>query len=142
MANIKAGDFDMMFRSVLSCFEFDADLFKYKFRRDDGFEMEFDTPITVEGNKVTLDMSAVNPACRTVEMYMFQDKDDSQLHIYMPTKAFINYFANLEIPALVQEGKLDPTDAAAVEKFFADMEARIESINVSFAMKAIEPPVK
>ena len=37
-------------------------------------------------------MSAVNPACRTVEMYMFQDVDDSQLHIYMPTQSFINYF--------------------------------------------------
>ena len=136
MANIKAGDFDMMYRSVLSCFEFDADLFKYKFRRDDGFEMEFDTPITVEGNKVTLDMSAVNPACRTVEMYMFQDKDDCQLHMYMHTNAFINYFANLGVIALITEGKIDPTDDAAVEKVFADMEARVESINVSFVLKA------
>jgi hypothetical protein len=42
----------------------------------------------------------------------------------------------LEIPALIQEGKLDPTDATAVEKFYADMEARIESINVSFVFKA------
>ena len=126
----------MMFRSVLSCFEFDADLFKYKFRRDDGFEMEFDTPITVEGNKVTLDMSAVNPACRTVEMYMFQDKDDCQLHMYMHTNAFINYFANLGVIALITEGKIDPTDAAAIEKVFADMEARVESINVSFVLKA------
>ena len=136
MANIKAGDFDMMYRSVLSCFEFEADLFKYKFRRDDGLEMEFDTPITVEGNKVTLDMSAVNPACRKVEMYMFQDADDSQLHMYMYTDAFINYFANLDVIALVTEGKIDPTDAAAVEKVFADMEARVESINVSFVLKA------
>ena len=136
MANIKAGDFDMMYRSVLSCFEFKADLFKYKFRRDDGLEMEFDTPITVEGNKVTLDMSAVNPACRKVEMYMFQDADDSQLHMYMYTDAFINYFANLDVIALVTEGKIDPTDAAAVEKVFADMEARVESINVSFVLKA------
>jgi hypothetical protein len=136
MANIKAGDFDMMYRSVLSCFEFEADLFKYKFRRDDGLEMEFDTPITVEGNKVTLDMSAVNPACRKVEMYMFQDADDCQLHIFMPTKSFINYFANLQIPTLKSEGKLDTTDAAAVEKVFADMEARIESINVSLIYKA------
>ncbi|MBQ5912001.1 MAG: hypothetical protein IIW93_02745 [Bacteroidaceae bacterium] len=138
MANIKAGDFDMMYRSVLSCFEFEADLFKYKFRRDDGLEMEFDTPFTVEGNKVTLDMSAVNPACRSVEMYMFQDQDDCQLHMYMPTSAFINYFANLDVIALVTEGKIDPTDAAAVEKVFADMEARVESINVSFVLKARE----
>ena len=81
-------------------------------------------------------MSAVNPACRSVEMYMFQDQDDCQLHIYMPTSAFINYFANLDVIALVTEGKIDPTDAAAIEKVFADMEARVESINVSFVMKA------
>jgi hypothetical protein len=69
-------------------------------------------------------------------MYMFQDADDSQLHIYMPTKSFINYFANLQIPTLKAEGKLDTNDAAAVEKVFADMEARIESINVSLILKA------
>ena len=67
---------------------------------------------------------------------MFQDANDNQLHIYMPTKSFINYFANLQIPTLVQEGKLDTTDAAAVAKVFADMEARIESINVSLVYKA------
>ena len=134
MANIGAGNFDMIFGADLYCVKLNANSITHKFRPN-GQDVEVETPITVEGNKVTLDMSAVNPACRTVEMYMFQDADDSQLHIYMPTKAFINYFANLEIPGLVQEGKLDPTDAAAVEKFFADMEARIESINVSFVMK-------
>jgi hypothetical protein len=51
MAKIEANDFDMMFRSVLSCFEFDANLMTYKFRRDDGLEMEFDTRIAVDGNK-------------------------------------------------------------------------------------------
>ena len=135
MANIEGGDFDVIFGSDLFCVELNANSIKHKFHPN-GQEVEVETPITVEGNKVTLDMSTVNPACRIVEMYMFQDADDSQLHIYMPTKSFINYFANLEIPALVQEGKLDPTDAAAVEKFFADMEARIESINVSFVFKA------
>jgi hypothetical protein len=138
ISKIKAGDFDMMFRSVLSCFEFGTNSFKYRYLRDNGQEGVFDTPITVEGNKVTVDMSAVNPACRKVDMYMFQDADDSQLHIYMPTASFINYFANLDIIALITEGKLDPTDAAAIEKVFADMEARIESINVSLVMKVRE----
>jgi hypothetical protein len=135
MANLNARDFDAMFRSVLSCLEFGADSFKYKYLLNDGQEGEFDTPITVEGNKVTLDMSAVNPACRKVDMYMFQDVDDSLLHIYMHTKSFVNYFANLNIIAWGIEGKLDPTDTAAVEKVFADMESRIESINVSFIFK-------
>ena len=136
IAKIEANDFDMMFRSVLSCFEFDANSMTYRFRRDDGLEMEFDTQFTVDGNKVTLDMSSVNPACRQVEMHMFQDKDDSQLHMYMHTDAFINYFANLNVIALITEGKIAQTDEAAIAKVFADMEARVESINVTFVLKA------
>ena len=104
--------------------------------RPNGIDGGFETPITVEGNKVTLDMSAGNPACRKVDMYMFQSANDSQLHIYMPTSAFVNYFANLLIPTLVGEGKLDTADTAAVEKVFADMDARVESINVSLVYKA------
>jgi hypothetical protein len=42
----------------------------------------------------------------------------------------------MEVYTLVLEGKIDPTDTAAIEKVFADMEARVESINVSFVMKA------
>ncbi|MFS2371925.1 hypothetical protein [Bacteroides uniformis] len=135
MATIKAGNFDMMFRSVLSCFEFSANSFTYKFRSN-GTDIEFDTPITVDGNKVTLDMSKVNRACRTVDMYMFQDKDDSQLHMYMHTNAFINYFANLDVVDLIARGKISQTDTAAIEKVYTDMEARIESINVSLILKA------
>ena len=138
MANIKAGDFDMMFRSVLFCVNLNANSITQHFLTN-GVDTSFDTPITVEGNKVTLEMSASNPAFRNIEMFMFQDADDSQLHIYMPTQSFINYFANLEVVTLLTEGKIDPTDAAAVAKVYADMEARVESINVSFVMKAIEP---
>lgn len=135
MSTIKAGNFDMMFRSVLSCFEFRANSFTYKFRSND-MDIEFATPITVDGNKVTLDMSKMNPACRTVVMHMFQDKDDSQLHMYMHTDAFINYFANVEVATLIAMGEINQTDEAAIAKVFADMEARVESINVSFVLKA------
>lgn len=135
MSNIKGGDFDMMFRAVLSCFEFSANSFTYKFRSND-MDIEFATPITVDGNKVTLDMSKMNPACRTVVMYMFQDKDDSQLHMYMHTDAFINYFANVEVATLIAMGEINQTDDVAIAKVFADMEARVESINVSFVLRA------
>ena len=54
----------------------------------------------------------------------------------MLTQSFINYFANLEFTTLLTEGKIDESDATAVAKVFADMEARVESINVSFVMKA------
>ena len=135
MANIDGGDFDDIFGSDLYSVELNANSITHKFHPN-GQEVEVVTPITVEGNKVTLDMSAVNPACRKVEMYMFQDVDDSQLHMYMHTNAFINYFANLWLPELIAEGKIDKNDTAAIEKVYTDMEARIESINVSFVFKA------
>ena len=134
ISKIKASDFDMIFRANLYCVELNASSIKHR-SRPYGQDVEVVTPITVEGNKVTLDFSAVYPGCRKVEMYMFQDAKDSQLHFYMPTKSFINYFANLEVMTLLMEGKIDKTDAA-IEKVFADMEARVESINVSFVWKA------
>lgn len=42
----------------------------------------------------------------------------------------------MELYTLIAQGKLAPTDTVAAEKVFADMEARVESINVSFVMKA------
>ena len=135
IAKINSGSLDVLFRSILSCLEVNATSFKYRLNLN-GKEIEFNDPITVDGNKVTLDMSSANAACRKVEMYMFQDADDSQLHIYMPTKAFVTYFANLQIPTLVGESKLDTADTAAVDAVFAAMDARIESINVSLVYKA------
>ena len=101
-----------------------------------GKDEELVVPIIVEDNKVTIEMTTIAPVLRNVEMYMFQDADNSQLHIYMPTASFVNYFANLEFTTLLTEGEIDPNDTAAVEKVFADMEARVESINVSFVFKA------
>ena len=133
---IKAYDFDKMFGGDLFCVELNSNSFKYKLRLDNGQETGFDTPMTIDGNKVTLDMSAINPALRKVEMHMFQDANDTQVHFYMHTDAFINYFANMEVYTLIMEGKINPADSTAVAKVFADMEARVESINVSFVMKA------
>ena len=135
IAKIKPYDFDKLFSADLFCLELNATAIKQNFSPD-GENGGIETPITVDGNKVTLDFSAENPACRKVNMYIFQDKDDTQLHIYMPTKSFANYFANLEIFTMLLEGKIDPTDATAVEKVFADMEERVESINVSLVLKA------
>ena len=134
MANIKGSNFNMMFRTELFSIEFKTNSIKQSFRAN-GQNIEVDFPITVDGNKVVLDMSAANPAFRKVEMHMFQDKDNTQLHMYMHTDAFINYFANLEIVTMMVEGKIDPTNATVVEKVFADMEARVESINASFVFK-------
>ena len=135
MSNIKGHNFDMMFRSELFCIDLNANSITQRFRAN-GQDIEIVIPITVDKNKVTLDLSTENPAYRKVDMYMFQDADDSQLHMYMHTNDFINYFANMELYNLLASGEIDPTDATAIEKVFADMEARVESINVSFVLKA------
>ena len=135
MANIKGGNFDMLFRSELFCVDLNANSITQRFRAN-GRDIEIEIPITVEGNKVTLDLSTENPAYRKVDMYMFQDADNSQLHMYMHTNAFINYFANMELYNLLAAGEITADNTAAIEKVYADMEARIESINVSFVFKA------
>ena len=136
IAKITAYDFEKLFGADLYNVELNANLFKYRLLLDNGQEAGADIPMTIVGNKVTLDFSAAHPACRKVDRYMFQDADDSQLHIYMHTASFINYFANLKVLTMPLEGNYDLSDTAAVEKVFTDMEARVESINVSFVLKA------
>ena len=135
MANIEGGNFDMLFRSELFCVDLKANSLVQRFRAD-GRDIEIEIPITVDGNKVTLDLSTQNPAYRKVDMYMFQDKDNTQLHMYMHTNDFINYFANMELYNLLASGEITPDNTTAIEKVYTDMEARIESINVSFVFKA------
>ena len=135
MANINAGNFDMMFRSELFCVDLNANSITQRFRAN-GRDIEIVIPITVDDNKVTLDLSAENPAYRKVDMYMFQDADNSQLHMYMHTNDFINYFANMELYNLLAAGEITASNTTAIEKVYTDMEARIESINVSFVFKA------
>ena len=135
MSNIKGHNFDMMFRSELFCIDINANSITQRFRAN-GRDIEIVIPITVDDNKVTLDLSAENPAYRKVDMYMFQDADNSQLHMYMHTNDFINYFANMELYNLLAGGEITADNTAAIEKVYADMEARIESINVSFVFKA------
>ena len=135
IAKINSDKLDAMFRSILSCLEVNANSIKYTVNYN-GQDIVSNDPITIDGNKVTLDMGVGYPGLRKVDMYMFQSANDSQLHIYMPTASAVNYFANLLIPTLVGEGKLDTADTAAVDAVFAAMDARIESINVSLVYKA------
>ena len=135
MANIAGHNFNMLFRSELFCVDLNANSITQRFRANDR-DIEIVIPITVDDNKVTLDLSAENPAYRKVDMYMFQDADNSQLHMYMHTNDFINYFANMELYNLLAAGEITADNTTAIEKVYTDMEARIESINVSFVFKA------
>ena len=127
---------DAMLKHLLFCVEFPTpNTIKYKYRYNNN-DVPFEAPITVDGNKVTIDMTVINSAYRKVDVYMFQDQDNTQMHMYMPTYGFINYFGNMQLAALNAEGKINLGDAAAVEKVFADLDACVESINLSLVFKA------
>ena len=127
---------DAMLKHLLFCVEFPTpNTIKYKYRYNNN-DVPFEAPITVDGNKVTIDMTVINSAYRKVDVYMFQDQDNTQMHMYMPTSGFINYFGNMQLTALNAEGKINLGDAAAVEKVFADLDACVESINLSLVFKA------
>ena len=100
-----------------------------------GANKSIDAPIEVDGNKVTIKMSENNSVYRDIEMYMFQDAKNTQLHMYMPTKSFEKFFGNISVATMAKEGKLDLNDASAVKTVFDNIENAIESINVSFIFK-------
>ncbi len=95
-----------------------------------------EAPIMVDGNKIKIIMSQRNPAYRDIEVYAFQDADNSQMHMYLPTSSFESFFANISVVHLADRGELDLNDKEAVKAVFAGVENAIESINVSLIFKA------
>ena len=136
IGKMEGKNLDKMLKTLLFAVEFpNANTIKYQYHYN-GQNLVFEAPIVVDGNKVTIKMSEFSSYYRDVDMYMFQDQDDCQLHMYMPTYAFINYFANMDLAALAFAGEIDLTDEAAVKAIFDRMDERVESINVSFTFKA------
>ena len=83
---------------------------------------------------MTVKMSEKNAAFKDVDLYAFQDQDNTQFHIYMSTTAFVNFFGNMQVTIMDQLGQLDTTDAAAVKAVFDSIDEAVETINVSFVM--------
>jgi hypothetical protein len=102
--------------------------------RYSGGDIIFDDPIVVEGNKMTVKMSQKNPAFKDVDLYAFQDQDNTQFHIYMSTTAFVNFFGNMQVTIMEQLGQLDTTDETAVKAVFDSIDDAVESINLSLVM--------
>lgn len=125
-----------MLKHLLFAVEFPSnDTIKYQYHYN-GTNIVFKAPIIVAGNMVTIKMSVLDAAYRDVDIFMFQDADDSQLHMYMPTYSFINFFANLNIASMAAAGEIDKTDAEAVAATFDQMAKRVDTINVSLVLKA------
>ena len=127
---------DKMLKHLLFAVEFpNANTIKYSCYYN-GENMSMEAPIVVDGNKMTIKMSSKNAAYKDIDLYTFQDADCSQMHMYMPTYAFINFFANMQATIMAQMGNLDLTDAAAVKAVFDSIDEAVETINVSFVMES------
>ena len=100
-----------------------------------GESVSMPSPIVVDGNKMTIKKSAKNPAFKDIDVWAFQDQNNTQMHMYMPTYAFENFIANTAVELMAQEGKLDLSDAEAVAQIYASIEEAIETVNVSFIFK-------
>ena len=126
---------DKMLKTLLFNVEFpDANTIKYSCHYNNE-PMSMDAPIVVDGNKMTVKMSTKNAAYKDIDLYTFQDADCSQMHMYMPTYAFINFFGNMQATIMSQMGNLDLTDAAAVKAVFDSIDEAVKTINVSFVME-------
>ena len=126
---------DKMLKTLLFNVEFpDANTIKYACHYNNE-PMSLDAPIVVDGNKMTIKMSTKKAAYKDVDLYTFQDADCSQMHMYMPTYAFINFFGNMQVTMMEQMGDLDLTNAAAVKAVFDSIDEAVKTINVSFVME-------
>ena len=127
---------DKMLKTLLFTVEFpDANTIKYSCHYNSQAEpASVEAPIVVDGNKMTIKISEVYPGFKDVDMYTFQDKDNTQMHMYMPTYSFVNFFGNMQVIMMSQLGKLDPTDAAAVKAVYDSIGAAVKSINLSLIM--------
>ena len=110
---------------------------RYSFRYND-FEVKYDVPIIVDGNKMTLDMQSKNAALQNLDLYTFQDADDSQMHMYMSRGAFVSFFGNMQVVVESEKGNLDTSDLAAVAAIYARLDDVVESINLSFVFKTVK----
>ena len=125
---------DQMLKVLLFSVEFpSANKIKYSCRFSTGVQT-VEAPIAVDGNKMTLKMSELYPTAKDVDLYTFQDADCSQMHMYMPTYAFINFFGNMQVIMMSQLGQLDTNNAEAVKAVFDSIDNAVNTINVSFVM--------
>ena len=125
---------DKFLKSTLFAVEFpDANTLKYSFLVN-GQTTPMTAPIEVEGNKMTIKMSANGAAFQDVVVYTFQDQDNTQMHLYMPTSSFEKFFANTSVYVMLGNGQLDANDTEAIAGVYKTVADAVESINLSIVM--------
>lgn len=124
-----------MLKTLLFAVEFpNANTIRYNYFYN-GKNNSLEAPIVVDGNKMTVKMSQKNPLLKDIDLYTFQDADVTQMHMYMPTYAFINFFGNMQATIMAQNGLLNLTDATAVNAVYDSIKNALETINVSLVME-------
>ena len=125
---------DKFLKSILFTVEFpEANKIKYSYLLE-GQNIVIEAPILVEGNKMTVKMSAINPAYLDVDMYAFQDQDNTQMHWYMHTTSFEKFFANTSVALMLGYGQLDKNDTEAIANVYKTIADAVHSINLSLVM--------
>ena len=125
---------DKFLKSILFTVEFpNANTIKYSYLLE-GKNIVIEAPIEVEGNKMTIKMSENNPAYKDVDMYTFQDQDNTQMHMYMHTTAFEKFFANTSVALMLGYGQLDKDDTEGIANVYKTIADAVESINLSLVM--------
>ena len=125
---------DKFLKSILFNVEFpNENTINYSFLLE-GQNLPMSAPIEVEGNKMTIKMSENDPVFHDVVVYTFQDKDNSQMHMYMPTSSFEKFFANTSVSVMLGYGQLDKNDADAVADVYQNVADAVHSINLSLVM--------
>ena len=102
----------------------------------DGKYYETKGTVKVKNNKMTIKMSANNPAYQDVVAYTFQDQDNTQMHLYMPTDSFEKFFANTSVAVMLGNGQLDINNTEAIAGVYKTVTDAVESINLSIVFKA------
>ena len=135
-ANMDGSRLEMVMKSALFGFEFpDANTISYSYQLN-GITETYTLPLVVEGNKMTFKMSAKVPSLKDVVFYAFQDADDSQLHLYIHQSSFVSFFTNMQaIMAAAVDPTFDITNPAAIDAIYNEIDAAVESINLSVVMK-------
>ena len=135
LANMDGKFLDKMMKNLLFNVSFpSADEIVYNYHYN-GETVPMPSPIVVDGNKMTIKKSVNNPAYKDIDVWTFQDQDNTQMHMYMPTYAFENFLANTIVEMMSNEGKLDLNNTEKVAEIYAAVTEAIETINVSFIFK-------
>jgi hypothetical protein len=134
-AKMNGSIIDKFLKSILFNVEFpDANTIKYSYLLE-GQNMVMTAPIEVEGNKMTIKMSETIPVYQDVEIYTFQDQDNTQMHLFIPTASFEKFFANTSVAVMLGHGQLDINDADAIAGVYQTVADALESINLTIILK-------